>query len=80
MATLELFSGGMFFNKACSLILTISIIFSTNYDYIFKITFRKGVHTRSVQEVSGLPLYLRAGVILHHRADGILSSNPHLIE
>ena len=36
--------------------------------------------TRSVWKVSGLPLYLRAGVILHHRAGGILQSNPHLIE
>ena len=26
---------------------------------------------RSVRKVSGLPLYLRAGVILHHRAGGI---------
>ena len=24
--------------------------------------------------------YIRAGVILHHRAGGILQSNPHLIE
>ena len=37
-------------------------------------------HTRSVRKVSGLPLYLRAGVILHHRAGGILQSNPHLIK
>ena len=37
-------------------------------------------NTRSVGKVSGLPLYLRAGVILHHRAGGILQSNPHLIE
>ena len=36
--------------------------------------------TRSVRKVSGLPLYLRTGVILHHRAGGILQSNPHLIE
>ena len=27
-------------------------------------------------ESIGLPLYLRAGVILHHRAGGILQSNP----
>ena len=38
------------------------------------------IYTRSVRKVSGLPLYLRAGIILHHRADGILQSNPHLIE
>ena len=31
-------------------------------------------------ESIGLPLYLRAGVILHHRAGGILQSNRHLIE
>ena len=37
-------------------------------------------HTRSVRKVSGLPLYLCAGVILRHRAGGILQSNPHLIE
>ena len=37
-------------------------------------------HTRSARKVSGLPLYIRAGVILHHRAGGILQSNPHLIE
>ena len=36
--------------------------------------------TTFYRKVSGLPLYLRAGVILHHRADGILQSNPHLIE
>ena len=38
------------------------------------------VYTRSVRKVSGLPLYLRAGVIFHHRAGGILQSSPHLIE
>ena len=37
-------------------------------------------YTRSVRKVSGLPLYLRAGVILHHRVGGTLQSNPHLIE
>ena len=37
-------------------------------------------HTRSVRKVSGLPLYLRADLILHHRAGGIFQSNPHLIE
>ena len=37
-------------------------------------------NTRSVRKVWCLPLYLRAGVILHHRAGGILQSNPHLIE
>ena len=36
--------------------------------------------TRSVRKVSGLPLYLRAGVILHHRVGRILQSNPYLIE
>ena len=46
-----------------------------------KITTKKShTNTRSVWKVSGLPLYLRAGVILHHRAGGILQSNPHLIE
>ena len=34
----------------------------------------------TVRKVSGLPLYLCAGVILHHRAGGILQSNPHLNE
>ena len=37
-------------------------------------------YMRSVRKVSGLPLYLRAGVILYHRAGGILQRNPHLIE
>ena len=37
-------------------------------------------YTRSVRRISGLPLYIRAGVILHHRAGGLLQSNPHLIE
>ena len=37
-------------------------------------------HTRSVRKVSGLPLYLRASIILYHRAGDILQSNPHLIE
>ena len=34
-------------------------------------------YTRFVRKVSGLPLNLRAGVILHHRAGGILQSGPH---
>ena len=37
-------------------------------------------YTRSVRKVSGLPLYLRAGVILYHRAGGTFQRNPHLIE
>ena len=41
---------------------------------------RISLNTRSVRKVLGLPLYLRAGVILHHQAGGILQSNPHLIE
>ena len=36
-------------------------------------------NTRSVRKVSGLPLYLRAGVIPHDQAGGILQSNLHLI-
>ena len=40
----------------------------------------EALNTRYVRKVSGLSLYLRAGVILHHRARGILQSNPHLIE
>ena len=46
---------------------------------LFLIQYGK-LYTRSVRELSALPLYLRAGVILHHRAGGILQSNPHLIE
>ena len=44
MATLELFSGDMFFKTARSLILTISILFTTNFDHILRITFLREVN------------------------------------
>ena len=47
---------------------------------VINIGFKMVIYTRSVQKVSGLPLYLRAGVILYYRAGGILHSNRHLIE
>ena len=37
-------------------------------------------YTSSVRKVSSRPLHLHIGVILHHRAGGILRSNLHLIE
>ena len=43
-------------------------------------TRKENEYMRSVRKVSGLHLYLRAGVILHYRVGGILQSNPHLIE
>ena len=46
-----------------------------------EITYKLKIsYTRSVRKISGLPLYLHAGVIPHHGASGILQSNPHLIE
>ena len=43
MAMLELFSEGMFFKTARSLIQTIFILFTTNFKHVFKITSRKEV-------------------------------------
>ena len=40
MTTQELFSEGMFFKTARSLIPIIPILFIKNFDHIFKITFR----------------------------------------
>ena len=47
---------------------------------IEKLEKRLNKCARSVRKVSGLPLYPRAGAILHHRVGGIFQSNPHLIE
>ena len=46
------------------------------YDYIYTQVY---IYEFCPESISGLPLYLRAGVILHHRAGGLLQSNPHLI-
>ena len=52
-------------------------IYQTNFDTVRLL--RLPHHTRSVRIVSGLPLYLCAGVILYHRTGGILQSNPDLM-